>query len=151
MVVARLRRLAVVLRDGDGDAQWLARGLCEYLDGAERGLSLDLALDLSPAPGQANWWTAEGIEARDAALREMAARFWPERKVASQAYEIHRAALRYAASSWRFDHERADMPGHYRGNKSEYLWLAFASGATMPLSKRQLQTILAAAQQSDAA
>ena len=153
--IARLRRLAAALEVGEqpdlGDGAWLAERLARYLDGAERGLTVETALDLAPMPGQASWWTEEATQARDDALRQMAARFWPERRVAGQAYEIHRAALRYVASAWRFDRGRADMPERYVGTAAEWLWQAFASGATMPLSKRQLQSILAVDRRSDAA
>ena len=110
-----------------------------------------MALGLAPMPGTNAWWTDLAIETRDAALRTMAIRFWPDRRVASQAYQIERRASRYAASSWRFDRERSDMPECYAGTETEWLWLAFASGATMPLSKRQLQSILAVDKRADAA
>ena len=130
---------------------WLASRLRNYLGGAERGLTVDVALDLAAMPGAAAWWTAEAIEARDAALRELAARFYPGCKVASQAYKIERLALRYATSAGRFDRDRPEMPPRYCGSESEHLWRAFKSGVTMPLSKRQLQTILAVNKRADAA
>ena len=123
--IARLRRLVTALEGGDDDARWLASRLQQYLGGAERGLTLDMALELSPMPGTNAWWTDDAIESRDAALQELATRFWPSRKVAGQAFEIHRAALRYAASAWRFDRVRADMPAHYAGTVKERLWAAF--------------------------
>ena len=149
--IAGLRRLAAALVDGDDDARWLASRLRNYFADAPRGLTVDMAFDLAPMPGTNAWWTDLAIETRDAALRTMAIRFWPDRGVASQAYQIERRASRYAASSWRFDRERSDMPECYVGTDMECLWRAFASGATMPLSKRQLQTILAADTCSDAA
>lgn len=153
--VEKLRRIAAALEAGrvpnPGDGAWLASRLRNYLEGAERGLTVDVALDLSPLPGAAAWWTNEGIERRDAALRDLAARFFAGRKVASQAYEIHHMALRYATSAWRFDRDRDAMPSRYGGTKSELLWAAFMSGAPMPLGKRQLQTILAVDRRSAAA
>jgi hypothetical protein len=149
--IARLHRLASALKDGDDDARWLADRLQNYFDAAPRGLTLDLAFDLSPAPGQVSWWTARAIEARDSALRELAARFYSGRKPASQAYQIERQALRYAASTWRFDRERPDMPKEYTDTAAESLWWAFKSGATMPLSKRQLQSILGESKRDEAA
>lgn len=149
--IRKLRRLVVTLQAGDEDARWLAERLARYLAAADRGLTLDMALDLAPLPGAAAWWTDEAIEARDAALRGLAARFYPGRRVAGQAYKIERLAARYATSAWRFDRDRSEMPERYCGGESECLWRAFKSGATMPLSKRQLQTILAVAKRADAA
>ena len=149
--VDKLRRLAAVLEAGDDDARWLASRLRNYLDGAERGLTVDMALDLAPMPGTAAWWTDERIETRDAALRAMAVRFYPCARPASAAYKIERLALRYATSAWRFDRERDSMPERYADTEAACLWMAFKSGAIMPLSKRQLQTILAVGKCADAA
>ncbi len=149
--VEKLRRLVPVLEAGDAEARWLAECLCNYFDGAERGLTADMALDLSPMPGAAAWWTAEAIEARDAALRDLATLFWPGRKVASQAFQIARLASRYATAAWRFDRDRPEMPARYVGTEAEHLWMAFKSGATMPLGKRQLQAVLAVNKRADAA
>ena len=104
----------------------------------------------SSAPGQANWWTKEAVQARDTALREMASLFYPGHKAAGQAYVIHRRAVRYAGAGWRLDRARGEMPERYRATETEYLWRAFKSGSTMPLSKRQLQSILAVDRHSDA-
>ncbi len=151
IAVDRLLRLIPVLEDGDADQQWLADRLSQYLADASRGLTIETALNLVPMPGQANWWTEAAIEARDIALRELAARFYPERRPASQAYQIERQALRYATSAWRFDRDQPEMPERYASTEAECLWVAFKSGATMPLSKRQLQSILAAERSRDAA
>jgi hypothetical protein len=62
--------------------------------------------------------------------------------ISAQAGRIHQLSSRYAASAWRFDRERTEVPASYRGTPHEMLWLAFKSGATMPLCKRQLRTIL---------
>ncbi len=51
-------------------------------------------------------------------------------------------AARYAASAWRHDRKRGEMPRQYQGTVKECLWLAFASGAPMPLCERQLRRIL---------
>jgi hypothetical protein len=85
----------------------------------------------------------EAIRTRDAALRELAERFHAERSVSRQAQEIRLRALRYAASAWRFDRERDAMPERYRGTPTECLWRALKSGAAMPISERQLRSILA--------
>ena len=79
---------------------------------------------------------------RDSALRSLALAFLSDLTVTRQADRIHQLSCRYAASAWRFDRERAEMPASYSGTVQEYLWLAFKSGATMPLCTRQLRTIL---------
>ncbi len=149
--VDRLRKLIPALDDGDADQQWLAGGLARYLSDAERGLSLELALDLSPAPGQAAWWTQEAAQARDAVLCEMAMRFWPDLLPGAQARHIERLALRYSAAGWLRDRDRADMPERLIGTEAEWLWRACKSGAAMPIKRRQIETILTAEKQDAAA
>ena len=85
----------------------------------------------------------DAIRLRDAALRELAERFHRTLSVSSQAQEVRRRALRYAASAWRFDRERGAMPPRYDGTQTKYLWRAFKSGAAMPLNELQLRNILA--------
>ena len=142
----RLRRIAAALAAGQmpaaEDAKWMAQALENYLAAASRGADLEICFGLKPMPGGDPWWTLEAIESRNAAIREMAERFWPDVRPANQADKIHRAALRYAASSWRFDRDRPGMPSEYADTPKECLWQAFASGGKMPLAKRQLETIL---------
>ncbi len=146
-----LRRLIPILEIGDDDARWLAARLRRYLADASRGLSLELALDLSPAPGQASWWTEEATQVRNAALRKMASRFWPDLDPGPQAREIERRVLRYHGTAWRLDRDRADMPERYAETEHEYLWCAFKAGAAMPIKRRQLETILSAEKRGAAA
>lgn len=140
--VEKLRRLVPIIEAGDADSKWLAGCLQQYLDGAERGLTVETALDLARQPGQVAWWTEAAIERRDTALRELAARFWPGSMVGSQARAIERLALRYATSAWRLDRERDDMPARHEGTATECLWRAFKSGAAMPIKQRRLESIL---------
>ena len=149
--VARLRRLVVILEAGDADERWLASRLRSYLSGAERGLALDAALELAPMPGVSSWWAAEAMAVRDGALRDLADRFYPGCKPASQAFQIARLSLRYAGSSWLHDRNHDVMPGRHEGTATACLWRAFTSGAVMPLGKRALQTILAADRRNAAA
>ncbi len=149
--IRKLRRLAAALEAGDADSKWLASRLRQYLDGAERGLTIEMAVGLSPPPGQAAWWTLEAVQVRDAALQELAEHFWPERTPGAQARAIEQLALRYFAASWRFDCDRADMPERYGGTATEPLWRAFKSGATMPLKWRQIANILTAEKKDAAA
>jgi hypothetical protein len=79
---------------------------------------------------------------RDAALRELAERFYCGQAVSRQAAAIYRAALRYAGSRWRSDRSAEDLPPEHCGTPYEWLWHAFKSGATMPIGDRQLRHIL---------
>ena len=81
---------------------------------------------------------------RDKALRELAERFCEEMTITSRARYVATLARRYGASTWRFDSEQEAMPGHYEGTPRQYLWQAFKSGATMPISERRLRSLLTA-------
>ena len=122
-------------------SNWFGTSLQEFLE--RRASTLNDAFGLRGPQGGVPWWMEDAIRLRDAALRELAERFHHTRSVSAQAQEIRRRALRYAASAWRFDCERAVMPPRYRGTQKECLWRAFKAGAAMPLSERQLRNILA--------
>jgi hypothetical protein len=121
-------------------AAWLANSLQAFLD--RQTPSLNDAFGIRNARGGIPWRTEICIRQRDTALRSLALAFMPDISVSAQAERIHQLSSRYAASTWRFDRERAVIPASYRGTPHEMLWLAFKSGATMPLCKRQLRTIL---------
>jgi hypothetical protein len=141
--VEDLRAAVADLADSDDvSARRFGERLASYAERASAGAELLECLGLASVNGE-TWFQVDARHQRDAALRELA-RFWPNKKTAGLAYEIERAAERYAASSWRFDKAREAMPAHYSGTISEWLWKAFASGAAMPLKKRRLETILSA-------
>jgi len=104
--------------------------------------SIEDALGLKFPRGGVPWWREEAIRKRNAALRELAARFYADLAVSVQARQIWLVTSRYAGSTWRFDRERDEMPAGYRGVEKEYVWIAFVSGARMPVCERQLRTIL---------
>ena len=83
------------------------------------------------------------MRSRDSALRALATRAYPGLSRSAQAKRIRCLTVRYAASAWRSDQSREEMPWHYAGKPQELLWRAFKSGAAMPLSERQLRNILA--------
>jgi hypothetical protein len=122
-------------------SSWLGISLQAFLE--RRSSTIEDALGLRAPQGGVPWWMEIAIRTRDAALRELAACFHGERSLSGQAHEIRLRALRYAASAWRFDRDRSEMPERYRGTETEYLWRAFKSGAAMPISERQLRKILA--------
>lgn len=120
--------------------QWLGDALSAFLE--HRSPSIDSALGLGNPRGGIPWWLEEAIRKRNAALRDLARTCFPDLSASAQAEQVWKLAIRYAASAWRFDEGRNAMPAHYAGTPKTYLWQAFASGAAMPLGKRQLRTIL---------
>ena len=121
-------------------AAWLGISLEDFL--FHRRRSLDDALGLRWPRGGVAWWMEEAIRARDAALRELARRFYPVQSVSAQARDVYNRSIRYAASAWLRDRNRGEMPAQYRGSPHEWLWHAFVSGAAMPVGECQLRQIL---------
>ena len=122
-------------------SEWLGEALSAFLD--HRCPSIDSALGLANPRGGVPWWLEEGIRKRNAALCDLARNWFAELSASAQAEQIWKLATRYAASAWRFDRDREEMPGHYAGTPKHHLWTAFASGAAMPLGRRQLRSVLA--------
>jgi hypothetical protein len=139
--IEQLRQICQRCRD-DSDAQlrWLGRALSDFLD--HRCRTVDEALGLRFPRGGIPWWREEAARKRNAALRELAVRYYGEQPVTAQARQLFILSLRYAASAWRHDQKEQDMPVHYRGTDHEWLWTAFASGAPMPIRERQLRHVL---------
>ncbi len=71
--VTRLRRVLPWLDTGDADARWLAARLRRYFNYVERGLTIEMALDLSAAPGAPSWFEVERRALRDDLLVQIAA------------------------------------------------------------------------------
>lgn len=142
--IANLRLVAKCCREGqrlEGElARWLGEGLESFLN--HRARSLQEALGLRMPKGGVPWWREEAIRQRDAALRQLAKVYLCGLSVAGKAREIERLARRYAASAWRFDRQRQEMPREYAGKVQQWIWIAFKSGAPMPLGQRQLRQIL---------
>ena len=128
------------LDDSDSQLRWLGRALHNFL--THRCRTVDQALGLRFPRGGMPWWREEATRKRDAALRELAARYYAAQSVTTQARRLCSLSVRYAASAWRFDEKREAMPCHYVGTVHEWLWMAFASGAAMPIRERQLRNVL---------
>jgi hypothetical protein len=124
----------------EGQRHWLGRALAEYL--THRCPTIEDAMQLRGDRGGIPWWREQANRKRDAALRELAARYFGGLSVTAQAARLRVLAVRYAASAWRFDRDRAAMPVHYAGGVHEWLWRVFSSGAPMPIGERQLRHIL---------
>jgi hypothetical protein len=147
LVIKNLREIAECFRGGTTPpadlALWLERSLREFLD--HRCHSVDEALGLRFAKGGVPWWLEEGMRARDAALRGLAERFFAADSISARAAQIHALSERFAAANWTGDSRQPEMPERYAGTPKEYLWLAFKSGAPMPLGERRLRGILGGA------
>ncbi len=143
--IDRLREVSRRCLDGeplDRDlAEWLGDSLKGYLD--QRHQNIGEALGLVFPKGGVPWWREEAIRDRDAALRDLAQRCHAGHSISAQSRQISRRCDRYAASAWRFDRNREDMPPAYLRTPKELIWRAFKSGAAMPLGERQLRNILA--------
>ena len=123
------------------EAAWLACALQNYFE--RRCRTLDEAFGLLRPKGGVSWWLADAIGERNRVLLELADRFYPDLPTSARAKEIAQLALRYAAANWPIDREHIEMPEYYSGSPRQFLWLAFKSGAAMPLCERQLRNILA--------
>ena len=88
------------------------------------------------------WWREEANRARDAALHNMVQIYLCGLSISSQAKLIAQLSLRYAASAWCLNRDSEDMPEHYEETIKHPLWLAFRSGATMPIGECQMRNIL---------
>lgn len=121
-------------------AGWLAAGIERFLGREAR--DLDGALGLLQAQGGIPWWREDAIRRRDAALRHLRDLVCPEAGITARARRIADLLKRYAASAWRHDREHAAMPADYAGTAQEQIWIAFKTGAAMPLGERQLRSIL---------
>ncbi len=143
--INNLREILDSCRDGEPLdhelADWLGRALEGYL--TQRFRTLEEALGLIFPRGGIPWWREEAMRKRDAALRRLAEDFHGGRAPTSLARVIALTAKRYAATSWRLDSTKQDMPECYRGTPKECLWRAFKSGAPMPIGERQLRNVLA--------
>ena len=121
-------------------SRWLGASFLEFLE--RRSPTIDKALGLEFPRGGIPWWMEEAIRTQDAALRQLAERYLADRSLTAQSRQIRLLSCRYAASAWRHDRDRDDMPQCYAGTPNEHLWQAFQSGSAMPLGERQLRKIL---------
>ena len=145
IVIDDLREIARCCRKGEPMDErltnWLGTALERFLTQDSR--SLEEAMGLRSPQGGVPWHLEEALRHRDAALRQLAACFRDGQSVTAQAKQIHTWSVRYAATAWRFDRNREEMPAPYRGTEKALLWQAFKSGARMPICERHLRNILA--------
>ena len=112
--IDKLREIMGRCFDGeplDGElADWLGEAIDGYL--TRQFQTLEEALGLVFSRGGIPWWREEANRTRDAALRSLAETFFRELDHAKQARKIGMVCARYAATAWRFDRDRSEMPGH---------------------------------------
>jgi hypothetical protein len=119
---------------------WLGDRLNAVL--VHRVSSFEEAFGLQNLRGGVPWWLESAMQERNKALRELARYHLADQSRTQQARKIATLSSRYMAAAWRFDKDRPEMPARYKGQPQEWLWQAFKSGASMPLSERQLRNIL---------
>lgn len=142
--VEKLREISRRCQSGEAIdtnlSQWLGRALAAFLE--QNTDSLEEAMGLRYGRGGMPWWREEATRKRDAALRKVAGGFFADLGTCARSREIAALAQRYAATAWRFDNAQDEMPPIYRGTPREDLWVAFKSGAAMPLGERQIRNIV---------
>jgi len=121
-------------------ARWLGDALRRFL--TRQSPTIEEAFGLRSFRGGVSWRHELAIRRRNAALVELARRHFSNSSAAAQAKAIQAVCVRYAASAWRFDRHCTVLPTAYSGLPQEFLWKAFAAGAPMPISERQLRNIL---------
>lgn len=145
MTIERLREISAQCLSGGtldaGHARWLGERLDSFLSCRHR--SIEEAFGLRFAQGGVPWWKEERIRRRDACLRSLAATYPTDLPLGAMVRDIRTMSVRYAASAWRLERERAEMPAAHAGTARAHLWRAFKAGAPMPLGERQLRNILA--------
>ena len=144
IAIERLRQVSDLCQEGkpldENLAAWFGNCLKDFLE--RRTESFEEAFGLPSCRGGVPWWKEERMRRRDRALRMLAAALPGDMVPGALAREIHIMAKRYAASAWRIDRERDEMPTAYEGGPKEHLWEAFRSGAPMPLGERQIRNIV---------
>lgn len=105
------RLMAAAGNDDPGAADWLAKAWQGMLDGE----AFEVAAGMCPT------WRADRIRAeRDGILVEIWGRWFPTLRPDPAAREIHRRALRYAASAW--PREAGTFPTHRVDTLEADLW-----------------------------
>ena len=120
--------------------KWLGDSIAAFLDHSDK--TIDEAMGLPARLGRAAWQRAQARRRRDAALRELAGRFYSHLNLSAQARTLRMLTIHYAAMGWRRDRQLTAPPPHYAGAPHEWLWRAFAAGAPLPMGERRLRTIL---------
>lgn len=150
--VARLRRLATALDDGErpdsGDGAWLASRLRRYLAGAERGLSVEMALDLAPMPGGQTWFEQERRVQRDSLLHDIAVQHFADLAPGPAAKKIMVAWRRYGRNRQVTDRRRGESSSAPDTIDAALFQLTRLGG---PPEQRRVRDILADVERTDAA
>ena len=98
--IARLRRIAAALEGGRlpeaCDRAWFCTAVREYETAAPAGGTFDRAAGLTPNRGRAPWWVEEARQRRDAAIRQMRDRLFPDLRRSEAAQQIARLNARLA-------------------------------------------------------
>ena len=136
--IARLRRIAAALEGGRlpeaCDRAWFCTAVREYETAAPAGGTFDRAAGLTPNRGRAPWWVEEARQRRDAAIRQMRDRLFPDLRRSEAAQQIARLLGRRRAPRLPSD----SMPA----GPDKELVAAVLSSSALPLSTRRIEEIL---------
>lgn len=88
------KALAILRHDGSAEVVFVADRIEKYIAGARNGERLDTALGLAPLPGATPWWEIEARAERDAVLKMLRDRHFPNLLLSEAAREISAIALR---------------------------------------------------------
>ncbi|QND42406.1 hypothetical protein HB770_11800 [Rhizobium leguminosarum bv. viciae] len=119
-------------------ARNVATRLNRFVSGETRDVAA--ALDLKQPRGKRAWRTVSLGDARDAAIREAVAKFFPALKPKQQADALAIALGRYEASAWRTDREKQTCP-YKASDLHAALWLILTR-ADHALSAERIRKIL---------
>jgi len=111
-------------------AEWVADCVAEYLERADKGVTLEEIFGLKPGRGQSPWWEHKVRANRDAAIRYLARPFsvYP---ISEQARRVVDAASRYRRGRWRFDRGKAFVD--YKDSKNRALFdMLRCTGGELP-------------------
>ncbi|WP_158775542.1 hypothetical protein [Rhizobium sp. H4] len=120
-------------------ARNIAAGLNRFLSGETDDVAA--ALDLKVARGKRGWRGLSVFAARDTAIREAAAKFFPALKTSQQAEALAVALQRYATSAWCIDRQKQECP-YKAGDLRAALWLILTR-VDYAVAARRIRKILA--------
>jgi hypothetical protein len=96
--------------------------LSEAFDRIMGGENAAVALGVAVGPGQRSFQYAERHRRRDKLLRATAERFWPGKRQAEQARQLHFGISRYRNTPWINDRVLEECPARLVGTEQEMFW-----------------------------
>ena len=147
MTASPLHKLAALaIMDDDPDVAALGERLAAWAEGRATG-TLDVALGISPRPGQRSLPTKAAIARRDELYVALAAAHFPQDTRRGRAASIHLALSDYAGRAWI--RERGHPCRHAQGSLLHFAWsimmaheIASTARPAQPLSVSHIERLL---------